>query len=136
MSAAQFEMILERYITRIQQQMQARCPTAAQLLKQSSNTVLSGGRSGRVYHGYTASAPGEPPAARTGAYRSSWQPIIQANSDSFSVQLCSGFSVSGYPLGAMLEYGTGKMAPRPHREKILKQDQPQIIQLYQRPYLQ
>lgn len=136
MSAPSLEMILERYVTRIQQQMQARCPTAAQLLKQSSHTVLSGGRSGRVYHGYTASAPGEPPAARTGAYRGSWQPVIQTGGDNFSVQFSSGLSVSGYPLGAILEYGTSKMAPRPHRKKILEQAKPHVIQLYQKPYLQ
>ena len=64
------------------------------------------GKSGRVYGSHQASAPGESPAIDTFAYGQS----IKVISDS------DGFATIGTDseLGPWLEYGTSKMAPRPH----------------------
>ena len=78
----------------IKQHMERRAGLAALELRNSAPTVLRGERSGRRYkvpgtyrrqraktdgkmkngRYYTASAPGEPPAIRTGTFRNSWQP--------------------------------------------------------------
>lgn len=65
---------------------------------------------------YTASAPGEPPAVRTGQYANSWQvlpPVVQGDRIYAAAQ-SDATTESGESLGALLEYGTNKMAPRPH----------------------
>lgn len=123
--------ILERSVARIRGQLVERGVRSAQVLKTTANTVLSGARSGRVYHGYTASAPGEPPAMRTGAFRASWQPAITVSKDVVHVRLQSG----NVRLAAMLEHGTSRMAPRPYQQRILQQAKPEVLRLYQEPYL-
>lgn len=64
------------------------------------------GKSGRVYGSHQASAPGESPAIDTFEYGQS----IKVISDS------DGFATIGTDseLGPWLEFGTSKMAPRPH----------------------
>jgi hypothetical protein len=76
---------------------------------------LSGSRSGRTYkvagtkRTYTASAPNQAPATRTGDLRTSYRPVVEG----------TGFfakGIVGSPLdySVFLEYGTRKMAKRPH----------------------
>lgn len=68
---------------------------------------------------YRASAPGEPPAVRTGAYRDSWQvlpPVIQGDQVKGGVASDAMTEDGQHFIGEVLEYGTndGKIAPRPH----------------------
>lgn len=66
---------------------------------------MAGPKSGRVYGGHIASAPGEAPAIDTGALANS----IQTEMDSQT----SGAVYTGEETAPLLEYGTSKMAARP-----------------------
>ena len=134
---------------------------AANELRNASQLVLRGRRSGRkyivpgtgsmkynkktktskiTYRYYTASAPGEPPAVRTGAFRASWQrkSYVEGKSDSFTVvteiESMTRTDNNKYLLGEILENGTGNMDPRPYQEKIQKKALPGILRIYNEPY--
>lgn len=143
---------------------------AANELRNASQLVLRGQRSGRTYNvpgtgrmkyykrgskdgkhkagtatitykRYTASAPGEPPAVRTGAFRASWQPETRVdlgtnNQVSVRAFIRSKIRTNNkkYLLGEILEEGTGKMAPRPYQEKIQEKALPKIVKIYKEPY--
>lgn len=104
--------------------------------------VLGQQGSGRRYHVphtkayYTASAPGEPPAARTGQYRMNWDPKVYGFGDSVISRIESNVMVNGYVLGQLLENGTpgGQMAPRPHEQRILDAATPEAVRIYSEPY--
>ena len=135
---------------------------AANELRNSSQAILRGQRSGRVYNvpgtgrmkyykrtktakitfrKYTASAPGEPPAVRTGAFRGSWQAKTESKrtGDGVTVQSYIESSIrtdnGKYLLGEILEDGTGRMAPRPYQEQIKQDALPKIVKIYKRPYM-
>ncbi len=135
------QAILNRDIEKMKRQLARRCVLAANELRNASVHVLGGSRGGRSYRVpgtgqyYTASSPGEPPAARTGTFMKSWQPSAHISGNSFISRIESNVNVNGHNLGAILEYGTSKMAPRPHHEKIQQMALPKIIKIYQKPYL-
>jgi len=124
-----FENIIAELLEEIRTQLGERCIRSADVLRISAYTVLSGARSGRVYGGHVASAPGEPPAARTGAYRESWYSSAQTGGDIFLSRVESSSS-----LAPMLECGTARMAPRPHQERIKEKALPEIMKIYAEPY--
>lgn len=144
----ELESSVEEIGKRITNGMRSRCYRAANELRNASQLVLRGQRSGRRYRVpgtkqyYTASAPGEPPAVRTGTFRASWQPITMAG----GMVGQSGFNVTArirntsrtdngrYYLAEILEEGTGKMAPRLHHEKIQQKALPKIERIYSEPY--
>jgi len=82
-----------------------------------------GPRSGELYTvpgtrtKYRASADGEPPAIREGAYRDSWQytPAVRTEFG-WSAFAFTDLMVGPYVLGELLNYGTSRMGPRPHVE--------------------
>ena len=136
-------------------------------LRNASQLVLRGQRSGRryivpgtgrvkynkrkhtasiTYKKYTASAPGEPPAVRTGAFRMSWTPKVKvegniAGNYQYSVisQVESTQKTDNgrYQLGEILEDGSpgGKIAPRPHHQRIQEKALPKILKIYNEPYV-
>lgn len=105
---------------------------ASNELRNSALIVLRGSRSGRSYRRpgggrrYTASAPGQPPAVRTGTLRMSWSIS--------SVGEGKGHFVAGIysdvPYANYLEEGTSKMAPRPFREAIIKKAEPRVRRIF------
>ena len=150
----------------IKKQMKSRGVRAANELRNASQLVLRGQRSGKryivpgtgsvkyykkskkakvTYKYYTASAPGEPPAVRTGAYRMSWQPnsYVQGNGTSYQFEVhAQAYSTQKtdngkYLLGEILEKGTkdGRIAPRPHQEQIIDKALPKIKKIYSEPYV-
>lgn len=125
----------------IKRQMQSRAVRVANEMRNAELEVIRGQGSGRRYRvpgtgrTYTASAPGEVPAVRTGAFRLSWQPNSYMTGDVAVSQLETQLTVNGYNLGELLEDGTSKMAPRPHQEKILKKAEPKAIAIYEEPYM-
>lgn len=136
MSAAiELRVILDRDVRNIKQQMARRCSLAANELRNASVEVLRHAGSGRVYHGHVASAPGEPPAPDSGTFMKSWKPTIHISDNSYISRIESNVNVNGHNLGAILEYGTCKMAPRPHHEKIQQMALPKIRAIYEKPYL-
>lgn len=130
-------------ISRIKAQMIPRGFQAAQQLYNSTQIVLSGTRSGRVYgipntgRHYTASAPGEAPAVRTGMFRASFRPTVSVENNgglTIHSQAKSGLSVGGYVLGTLLDDGTARMAARPFKEKVMDRAAPEIRRIYSAPY--
>ncbi|MBR5193084.1 MAG: hypothetical protein IKW37_01500 [Bacteroidaceae bacterium] len=147
----------------IRHQLKSRSYRAANELRNASQLVLRGQRHGRryivpgtgrvkynkrtkkakiTYKYYTASAPGEPPAVRTGAFRMGWKPKSYVKSEGKSkldlisrVENLQRTDNGKYLLGELLEEGTNKMAPRPHHEKIQEMALPKIMKIYNEPYV-
>ncbi len=141
MSAAiEFRAILNKDINSIKRQMQSRCYRSANALRNAALDVLKGSRGGNKHRVpgtrryYNASKSGEPPAVRTGTFRNSWQPTAICDGVSFISRIETNVNVNGHNLGAILEYGTSKMAPRPHHDKIREKALPKIREIYSEPY--
>ena len=131
----------ERITESIKRQMQSRAVRVSNEMRNAELEVIRGQGGGRRYRipgtgaYYTASAPGEVPAVRTGAFRLSWQPSSVMSGDVAISKLETSLTVNGYTLGSLLEDGTSKMAPRPHQKKILERAKPQAIAIYSEPYV-
>lgn len=133
---------LREIAEKIQHQMESRAVRASYELYNASQLVLRGQRHGRRYRVpgtkryYTASAPGEPPAVRTGAFRMSWQPKSQRVFGTYFSRIESDYRVGGgrYNLGDLLEDGTKRMAPRPYSDKIIQRAEKKINAIYSEPY--
>lgn len=150
------EEIAKTVTTEVKHQMERRSYLAANELRNSALMVLRGQRSGRRYkvpgtfrrqrdkvtgkmrngRYYTASAPGEPPAVRTGTFRNSWQPEAHTVFGSYISRISSDARTDNgqHNLGEILENGTGRMAPRPHHDRILQHAEPKILRIYEQPY--
>ncbi len=109
-----------------------RCPRGANALRNAEIDVLRGQRSGKRYRKptkekiyYTASAPGEPPARRSGFLRTSWTSFSNGGGSSCSFGIRSNMYYSSY-----LEHGTSKMAPRPFVDKIIEKAEPEIYRIF------
>ena len=154
-AAVEFEHIINEINESIRRQMESRCVRGSNELRNAAMLVLRGQGSGRSYklpgtykrrvrnkatgrlrsgRYYTASAPGSPPAVRTGAFRNSWQPMSYIVYGSYISRVESDLEVNGYILGSLLEDGTSKMAPRPHHDRILDKAAPKILKIYNEPY--
>ena len=140
--SSKIEMIVQQYVEHIKHQMQSRSYRVANEMRNESQKVLRGQRSGRRYRVpntkayYTASAPGEPPAVRTGTFRRSWQAKSYADGDNVHSVIESNATTENgkYLLGEMLEEGTSKMAPRPYKQRILEKARQQAMRIYKEPY--
>lgn len=127
-------------VTEINRKVVSRGVRAVNAIRNAELEVLKGQRSGRVYRKphsratYTASAPGEPPARRTGNLRMHWNGQVKSEGASdggvaIIAELESQESYAGY-----LENGTSKMEARPFTEKIKEQARPEIERIYSEPY--
>jgi hypothetical protein len=72
---------------------------------------------GRRYGQHVASAPGRPPAVDTGSYRASIHMDLSGLNDAIP----EGVVRTNDRRGPMLEYGTRRMAPRPHFLPVAEQ---------------
>lgn len=146
--SAKIDNVCKEISTKISIGMRSRGYRAANELRNASQLVLRGQRSGRRYRvpgtrrHYTASAPGEPPAVRTGAFRASWQPKQKVNVGTYNQVSVTSYIGSRqrtdngkYNLGSILENGSGRMAPRPYKEKIQEKAKPKIVKIYKEPYM-
>lgn len=131
----------EQICESIKQQMQSRAVRVANEMRNAELKVIRGQGGGRRYRVpgtgryYTASAPGDVPAVRTGAFRTSWQPQAAMTGNVAISRLETELTVGkGYNLGKILEDGTSRMAPRPHQEKILAEAKPKAMAIYSEPY--
>lgn len=113
---------------------------AVNVLRNAELEVLKGQRSGRVYRKpfskatYTASAPGEPPARRTGNLRMHWNGQVKSENSSGGGVTVVAELESQEPYAGHLENGTSKMAPRPFVKKIKEKAAPEIKRIYSEPY--
>lgn len=156
----QFIQEIENIDDSIRKELERRTFLAANELRNASQLVLRGARHGRrynvpgtgsvryykrgskagtgtiTYKKYTASAPGEPPAVRTGIFRMSWQPTSKVVFDTYISRIESEARTDNgrYNLGTILEEGTSRMAPRPYKDRILKKAEPEIQKIYSENY--
>ena len=150
------QVAADEAVAHIKHEMERRSYLVANELRNASLQVLRGQRSGRRYkvpgtyarqrdktdgkmkngRYYTASAPGEPPAVRTGAFRLSWQPSAHVAYGSYISRIESTLRTDNgkYTLGQILEEGTPRMAPRPYQDLILEKAKPKIEKIYSAPY--
>lgn len=82
---------------------------------------------------YTASAPGEAPARRSGNLRLHWNGNVETKDTSGGMEVIAVLE-SGEKYAEALEKGTSKMAPRPFVEKIKEKALPEIRKIYGEPY--
>lgn len=151
-----FKDITGAVTAEIRHQMESRSYQAANELRNSALIVLRGQRNGRRYkvpgtyrrqrdpvtgkmkngRYYTASAPGEPPAVRTGIFRMSWQPEAHVVHGSYISRISSDRRTDDgrHILGDILEKGTARMAPRPHHDRIMEHAEPKIYRIYNASY--
>lgn len=125
-------------INQTKQEAAARAIMASNELRNAALNVLRGQRTGRVYRKpftkkatYRASAPGEPPAVRTGALRMSWS--LHATGSAGN-NITAGISTN-LPYAPILEEGSKKIAPRPYKDAIIERATPAIRNIFSRPYL-
>lgn len=154
------EKIVEEKVQQAGWEAESRAYRVANELTNATTKVLSGPRSGRryivpgtgrvkynkrkhtatiTYKRYTASAPGEPPAVRTGAFRMSWKRRTYVDGRSGNDRVIHGVAesdlkVGKYLLGELLENGTSKMAPRPYKQKVIDMAYPKVLKIYKEPY--
>lgn len=128
----------------VQKEVSQRAYRASNELRNAELYVLRGQRSGKKYRvpgtrrKYTASAPGESPAVRTGVFRLSWGTHVHVEKNGTHFRAVSAIEskerAGGRRLGEMLENGTGRIAPRPYKQKVIDRALPKIKAIYQKPY--
>ena len=129
--------IVQEKVETIKSQLGGRSYRVANELRNSAQIVLTGSRGGRQYGSHIASAPGEPPATDTGTFKGAWTPGTEARGDLYVAKIENGTTVAnGHMLGDYLENGTpgGKMAPRPHHDRILDKTKDKAQRIYGEPY--
>lgn len=128
----------------VQGEVSKRAYRASNELRNASLYVLRGARSGKTYQvpntgkRYKASAPGEPPAVRTGSFRLSWRTHVHVEKNGSRFQAVSSIEsnerAGGKLLGEMLENGHGNVAPRPYKQKVIDKALPKVKAIYKKPY--
>lgn len=104
---------------------------AAMRVHKELTYVLSGNRSGKLYRVpatkryYKASRAGEPPASRLGHLRTSYKYLVKGKGMD-----AAGYVGSPLPYSHYLEYGTYKMAPRPHLKVAFQKAKPDVEKLF------
>ena len=157
----QIQAVRVKIDRQIIEQIKSRAVRASNELRNASQLVLRGSRGGKTYikpgsgrltynkknhtakisySRYTASAPGEPPAVRTGNFRGKWEREVKIIADYPTYASVKSYIKNevrvpkGYLLGELLEEGTSKMAPRPHHQKIQDKAKSKILSIYKEPY--
>lgn len=124
----------------IDRQVVSRATRALNALRNAELEVLKGQRGGRVYRKYpykstyTASAPGEPPARRTGALRLHWNGKVETAAAKSGVTNVVIVLESETHYAGYLEHGTSKMAARPFHDRIVEKATPEITKIYGQSY--
>lgn len=136
-----FNQAHQQVLQAVEQQAKSRTIRAANVIKKASNKILSNaaGRTGKVYRKphtsskYRASAPGEPPALRTGHFRASWRPLPIGEMAGAGKVYTPGIHTD-VKYAPMLQDGTPKMAARPFAEEIKQEAWPEVKAIYEQPY--
>lgn len=125
--------------TDVNRQVISRATRAVNALRNAELEVLRGQRSGKRYRkypyrsSYTASAPGEPPARRTGNLRLHWNGTVETSPRGNGVEVKAVLE-SQEKYAIYLEEGTSKMQPRPFHQRIVDKARPEIEKIYSEPY--
>ena len=79
---------------------------------------------------YTASAPGEPPALRTGDLRRSFRPLAKSEIVQSAKHYTPGIRTD-VKYAPFLEDGTSRISPRPYAEEIKQKAFPEVKAIYE-----
>lgn len=132
--------VVKNLVGKVSTETISRAWRASNELRNAELNVLRGQRSGRVYRKpfskgtYRSSAPGEPPAVRTGTLRRSWRPTAASEKKGKGVVVMPGIKTD-VPYAPGLQKGTSRMAPRPYEDAVVEQAKPKIKQIFGAPYL-
>lgn len=151
--------IVVQMVDGVEADLPSRSTRAAVVVTNAAKEVLRGQRSGRRYKKpgtyrrqrdkvtgkmrrgvyYTASAAGEPPAVRTGAFRASFRQKAWSerltNGTVYHSATKSRLKAGNYVLGEILEGGTRKMAPRPYMQRTIDLAMPKVVRIYKERYI-
>lgn len=123
----------------VNRQVISRATRAVNELRNAELEVLKGQRSGKVYRKYpykstyTASAPGEPPARRTGNLRLHWNGSVTTRPTGKGTEVIAVLE-SQERYARYLEEGTKRIAPRPFHDRIVERAMPNIKKIYEASY--
>lgn len=139
----QIEVAVKKVTENVCRQVVSRGTRAVNEIRNAELNVLKGARSGKVYKKpgggtYRASAPGEPPARRTGNLRMNWNGRVEGGaSGGTSVSLTAVLESMETKYNDYMEHGTpgGMIAPRPYVERIRDKALPKIEAIYNEPYV-
>ena len=126
-------------VKKVNREAASRGMRAVNAIRNAELEVLRGKRSGRVYRKphtkshYTASAPGEPPARRTGNLRLNWNGTVESSSTGSGLRVTAVLE-SQERYSTYLENGTRRMAPRPFKQPITEKAMPEIERIYHEKY--
>ncbi len=126
-------------ISSVNRQVVSRATRGLNAMRNAELDVLKGDRHGKVYKKpgggtYTASAPGEPPARRTGNLRLNWNGRVDVEGSQNGNMVVKMQLESGTEYAKYLEGGTSRMAARPFVQPIAEKADPEIKKIYSEPY--
>jgi len=133
------KIVVDDTVKKVNREAASRGMRAVNAIRNAELEVLSGKRSGRVYRKphtkshYTASAPGEPPARRTGNLRLNWNGTVESSSTGSGLRVTAVLE-SQERYSTYLENGTRRMAPRPFKQPISEKAMPEIERIYHEKY--
>lgn len=138
-ASGRLKIAVDDTVKKVNREAASRGMRAVNAIRNAELEVLRGKRSGRVYRKphtkshYTASAPGEPPARRTGNLRLNWNGTVESSITDSGVKV-SAVLESQERYSVYLENGTRRMAPRPFKQSISEKAMPEIEQIYHEKY--
>lgn len=138
-ASGRLKIAVDDTVKKVNREAASRGTRAVNAIRNAELEVLSGKRSGRVYRKphtkshYTASAPGEPPARRTGNLRLNWNGTVESSSTGSGLRVTAVLE-SQERYSTYLENGTRRMAPRPFKQPISEKAMPEIERIYHEKY--
>lgn len=138
-ASGRLKIAVDDAVKKVNREAASRGVRAVNAIRNAELEVLRGKRSGRVYRKphtkshYTASAPGEPPARRTGNLRLNWNGTVESSSTGSGLRVTAVLE-SQERYSTYLENGTRRMAPRPFKQPISEKAMPEIERIYHEKY--
>lgn len=138
-ASGRLKIAVDDTVKKVNREAASRGMRAVNAIRNAELEVLRGKRSGRVYRKphtkshYTASAPGEPPARRTGNLRLNWNGTVESSSTGSGLRVTAVLE-SQERYSTYLENGTLRMAPRPFKQPISEKAMPEIERIYHEKY--
>lgn len=138
-ASGRLKITVDDTVKKVNREAASRGMRAVNAIRNAELEVLRGKRSGRVYRKphtkshYTASAPGEPPARRTGDLRLNWNGTVESSSTGSGLRVTAVLE-SQERYSTYLENGTRRMAPRPFKQPISEKAMPEIERIYHEKY--
>lgn len=138
-ASGRLKIAVDDTVKKVNREAASRGMRAVNAIRNAELEVLRGKRSGRVYRKphtkshYTASAPGEPPARRTGNLRLNWNGTVESSSTGSGL-LVTAVLESQERYSTYLENGTRRMDPRPFKQPISEKAMPEIERIYHEKY--